>query len=47
MSFLVNGQSIAMNNGYTHEEFQKGIEMYMNGINGPEPDLEAEAQQAR
>jgi len=30
-------------NGYTHEEFQKGIEMYMNGM-GPEPDLEAEAQ---
>jgi len=30
-------------NGYTHEEFQKGIEMYMNGM-GPEPDLEAETQ---
>ena len=30
-------------NGYTHEEFQKGIEMYMNGM-GPEPDLEAESQ---
>ena len=30
-------------NGYTHEEFQKGIEMYMNGM-GPEPDLEAEAK---
>jgi hypothetical protein len=29
-------------NGYTHEEFQKGIEMYMNGM-GPEPDMEAEA----
>lgn len=30
-------------NGYTHDEFQKGIEMYMNGM-GPQPDLEAEAQ---
>jgi len=30
-------------NGYTHEEFQKGLEMYMNGM-GPEPDLEAETQ---
>lgn len=30
-------------NGYTHEEFQKGIQMYMNGM-GPEPDLEAEAK---
>lgn len=30
-------------NGYTHEEFQKGIDMYRNGM-GPEPDLEAEAQ---
>ena len=29
-------------NGYTHEEFQKGIEMYMNGV-GTGPDLEAEA----
>ena len=29
-------------NGYTHDEFQKGIEMYMNGM-GPQPDLEAEA----
>ena len=29
-------------NGYTHDEFQKGIEMYMNGM-GPEPDLDAEA----
>lgn len=29
-------------NGYTHQEFQKGIEMYMNGM-GPEPDLDAEA----
>lgn len=30
-------------NGYTHDEFQKGIEMYMNGM-GPEPDLQAESQ---
>jgi len=30
-------------NGYTHDEFQKGIEMYMNGM-GPQPDLEAEAE---
>lgn len=30
-------------NGYTHDEFQKGIEMYMNGM-GPEPDLAAESQ---
>ena len=30
------------NNGYTHEEFQKGIEMYMNGM-GEEPDMDAEA----
>lgn len=30
-------------NGYTHEEFQKGIEMYMEGL-GPEPDLTAEAE---
>ena len=29
-------------NGYTHEEFQKGIEMYMNGME-EEPDMEAEA----
>ena len=29
-------------NGYTHAEFQKGIEMYMNGV-GTGPDLEAEA----
>ena len=29
-------------NGYTHEEFQKGIEMYMNGM-GDEPDMDAEA----
>jgi len=28
--------------GYTHAEFQKGIEMYMQG-QGPEPDLEAES----
>lgn len=29
-------------NKYTHDEFQKGIEMYMSGM-GPQPDLEAEA----
>lgn len=29
-------------NGYTHEEFHKGIEMYLEGM-GPEPDLEAES----
>lgn len=30
-------------NGYTHEEFQKGIEMYMNGME-PEVDLEEETK---
>jgi len=30
-------------NGYTHEEFQKGIDMYMEGL-GPEVDLQAEAE---
>ena len=30
-------------NGYTHEEFQKGIEMYMNGM-GDDNDIEAEAE---
>ena len=30
-------------NGYSQEEFQKGIEMYAQAINGAEPDLEAEA----
>lgn len=30
-------------NGYTHEEFQKGIEMYMNGVMENSNDLEAEA----
>ena len=29
-------------NGYTHQEFHKGIEMYLEGL-GPEPDLEAES----
>ena len=29
-------------NGYSQEEFQKGIEMYAQAINGAEPDLEAE-----
>ena len=31
-------------NGYTHNEFHKGIEMYMEGL-GPEQDMEAEASQ--
>ena len=31
-------------NGYTHSEFHKGIEMYMDGL-GPEQDMEAEAAQ--
>ena len=30
-------------NGYSQEEFQKGIEMYAQAINGTEPDLEAES----
>jgi len=30
-------------NGYGQEEFQKGIEMYAQAINGSQPDLEAEA----
>jgi len=30
-------------NGYSQEEFQKGIEMYAQAINGAEPDLEAES----
>ena len=30
-------------NGYSQEEFQKGIEMYAQAINGSEPDLEAES----
>jgi len=29
-------------NGFSQEEFQKGIEMYMNGM-GEEPDMDAEA----
>ena len=30
-------------NGYSQEEFQKGIEMYAEAINGSQPDVEAEA----
>lgn len=30
-------------NGYGQEEFQKGIEMYAQAVNGSQPDLEAEA----
>ncbi len=30
-------------NGYGQEEFQKGIEMYAQAVNGGQPDLEAEA----
>jgi len=30
-------------NGYGQEEFQKGIEMYAQAINGSQPDLEAES----
>lgn len=30
-------------NGYGQEEFEKGIEMYMNAVQGGMPDLEAEA----
>ena len=30
-------------NGYSQEEFQKGIEMYAEAINGAQPDIEAEA----
>ena len=39
---LKNWADHCHNNGYTHEEFQKGIEMYMNGM-GEEPDMDAEA----
>jgi hypothetical protein len=31
-------------NGYSQEEFQKGIEMYAQAISGTQPDLEAEAK---
>ena len=30
-------------NGYGQEEFQKGIEMYAQAINGTQPDIEAES----
>lgn len=30
-------------NGYGQEEFQKGIEMYAQAINGSQPDIEAES----
>ena len=30
-------------NGYGQEEFQKGIEMYAQAINGSQPNLEAES----
>ena len=30
-------------NGYGQEEFQKGIEMYAQAVNGSQPDLEAES----
>jgi hypothetical protein len=30
-------------NGYSQEEFQKGIEMYAEAINGSQPDLKAES----
>ena len=39
---LKNWAEHCHSNGYTHEEFQKGIEMYMNGM-GEEPDMDAEA----
>lgn len=31
-------------NGYGQEEFQKGIEMYAQAVNGSQPDLESEAK---
>lgn len=33
----------AFENGYSQEEFQKGIEMYAQAVQGSQPDLEAEA----
>jgi hypothetical protein len=33
----------AFENGYGQDEFQKGIEMYAQAVNGSQPDLEAEA----
>ena len=41
---LKNWADHCHSNGYTHEEFQKGIEMYMDGL-GPEQDMEAETAQ--
>jgi hypothetical protein len=34
----------AFENGYSQEEFQKGIEMYAQSVMGNQPDLEAEAK---
>ena len=31
-------------NGYGQEEFQKGIEMYAQAVNGSQPDIESEAK---
>ena len=31
-------------NGYSQDEFAKGIEMYMSAVQGNEPDLDAEAE---
>lgn len=33
----------AFENGYGQDEFQKGIEMYAQAVNGSQPDLKAEA----
>jgi hypothetical protein len=33
----------AFENGYSQEEFQQGIEMYLQAVEGQMPDLEAEA----
>lgn len=33
----------AFENGYSQEEFQQGIEMYAQSVEGSQPDLEAEA----
>ena len=32
-------------NGFSQEEFEKGIEMYAQALSGAEPDLEYEASQ--
>ena len=34
----------AFENGYGQDEFQKGIEMYAQAVNGSQPDLESEAK---